>query len=147
QDDRPIQGDVIDVQSRPIAGVEVVLTAGAARDGSVPILARTTTGADGRFRLDRPDVARRSDFLSPGAIWAYRQGQGLGVVDLLRADRPDQVHRLVLEPQEARRLTTRDAGDVPIAGARAVPRLVQTERTGYLGVTIPDEWLDRLSVA
>ena len=80
-------------------------------------------------------------------IWAnhVRPGQGLGVVDLIRADRPEQAHRIVLEPQEVRRLTIRDAGNEPIAGARVAARLVQTERTGYLGTTIPDEWLDRLS--
>jgi hypothetical protein len=145
QDKAPIAGDVVDAQSRPVAAAEVVLTAGPARDGSVPILARTTTGADGRFRLTRPDPTRLRDFRSPGVIWAHRPGQGLGVVDLIRADKPDQAHRLILEPQEVRRLTIRDADGRPIAGARVAARLVQTERTGYLGVTIPDEWLDRLA--
>jgi hypothetical protein len=147
QDRQHIAGEVVDAQSRPIAGAEVVLTAGPARDGSVPVLARTTTGPDGRFRLERPDAARSRDFLSPGVIWAYRPGQGLGVVDVIREDKPEQAHRIVLEPQEIRRLTIRDPGDKPVAGARVAARLVQTERTGYLGVTVPDEWLDRLAVA
>jgi hypothetical protein len=145
QQSRPISGEVVDNRSRPIAGAEVILTAGPARDGSVPILARTTTGSDGRFSLKRPDVARRRDFVSQGAVWAYRPGHGLGVVDLIRADKPGQVHRLVLEPQEIRRVTIRGADGQPLAGVRAAARLVQTERTGYLGVTIPDEWIDRLA--
>ena len=33
----------------------------------------------------------------------------------------------------------------PIAGARVAPRLVQTEKTSYLGIRIPDGWLERLS--
>ncbi len=58
QDRQPVAGEVVDAQSRPIAGTAVVLMGGPTRDGSVPILGRTTTGADGRFRLERPDAAR-----------------------------------------------------------------------------------------
>src|SRR5262245_31250047 len=83
RDKAPIGGEVVDARSRPVPAAEVVLTAGPARDGSVPILARTTTGPDGHFRLVRPDPARLRDFRSPGVIWAYRPGQGLGVVDLI----------------------------------------------------------------
>jgi hypothetical protein len=110
-------------------------------------LSRAKTGADGRFRLDRPDRARTREFLSPGVIWAYRPGLGLGVVDLLRADRPTQSHRIILEPQEPRRLTIRDADGHPVAGAPVTARLIQSEQTGYLGSTIPDDWLDRLAAA
>ena len=140
-----LTGSVVTPDGRPVPEAEVVLTAGAARDGSVPVLARTTTGRDGRFRLDRPDPARLRDFLSPGVIWAYRPGYGLGIADLLRADKPDQPHRLVVEPQDVRRLTIRDPDGRPVAGARVAARLVQTEHTGYMGVTIPDGWLDRLA--
>ena len=138
---------MVDPGGKPVAGAEVVLTAGPSPDGSVPILSRTATGADGRFRLDRPDPVRLREFLSPGVIWAYRPGQGLGVVDLIRADQSDQGHRLILEPEEVRRLTMLGDDGRPVVGARVAARLVQTERTGYLGATIPDEWLDRLSTA
>ncbi len=145
QDRQSISGEAVDGQSHPVAGAEVVLTAGPARDGSVPILARTTTGPDGRFRLERPDATRCRDFHSTGAIWAYRPGHGLGVVDLIREDQPERVHRLLLETQEIRRLTIRGADGRPVAGARVAARLVKTERTGYIGATIPDEWLNRLA--
>lgn len=144
---REIAGTVVSPDDRPVAGIEVVLTAGPAPDGSVPILARATTGADGRFRLGRPDAVRAREFLSPGVIWAYRPGLGLGIVDLVREDRPDRSHRMIVEPQEPRRLTIRDADGRPVAGARVFARLVQSEQTGYLGAAIPDEWLDRLAAA
>ncbi len=140
-----ITGTVVDPSGRPIAGAEVVFTAGEAPDGSVPILATTATDAAGAFRLDRPSADRRRGFLAPGVVWAYKAGLGLDVVDLIRVDRPDQVHRLVLEPQELRRVTIRDAEGKPIAGLKTAARLGETERTGYLGVTVPDDWNDRLT--
>ena len=112
----PIAGDVVDARSRPIAEAEVVLTAGPAP------MARYRSSPDedrrGRAVPTRWPRSRRSrrGFLSPGAIWAYRPGKGLGVVDLIRADKPDQAHRLVLEPQAIRRMTIRDADTKPIAG-------------------------------
>jgi hypothetical protein len=140
-----IGGAVVDPTGQPVAGAEVVLTAGGASDGSVPILAKTATDASGGFRLDRPSAEHRRGFLAPGVIWAYKAGLGLGVVDLSRADRPDQVHRLVLEPQEFRRVTIRDSDGKPMAGVKVAARLVETERTGYLGVTVPDDWHRRLT--
>ena len=140
-----ITGVVVDPTGRPIAGAEMVLTAGEAPDGSVPILARTSTDASGGFRLDRGSVEHRRGFLAPGVIWAYKAGLGLGVVDLIRADRPDQVHRLLLEPQELRQVTIRDPDGKPMAGIPVAARLVQTEQTGYLGVTVPDDWHHRLT--
>ncbi len=140
-----IEGLVVDPNGKPVAGAEVVLTAGAALDGTVPILATTTSGPNGEFRIARPIADRRRSFLSPGVIWAYRPGLGLGMVNLVRDDRPVQTHRLVLETQETRRLTLRDADGKPVVNASVVSRLVETERTAYLGVTIPDDWLGRLT--
>src|SRR5271156_2669353 len=142
-----ITGKVVDSNGKPVAGAEVVFTAGAAPDGSVPILAGTTSDASGGFRIERPTADHRRGFMSSGVIWFHKPGLGLGVVDLLRADRPDQVHRLVLEAQEPRRLTLRDADGKPVVGATVAARLVETERTGYLGVTVPDAWLARLTAA
>ncbi|MGP0062326.1 MAG: carboxypeptidase regulatory-like domain-containing protein [Isosphaeraceae bacterium] len=140
-----IAGMVVAPDGKPVGGAEVALTAGVAVDGSVPILSRATTDASGSFRIERPAADRRRGFMSPGVIWVYKPGMGLGVVDLLRADRPDEVHRLVLEPQQPRRLTLRDADGQPVVGASVAARLVETERTGYLGVTVPDAWLARLT--
>jgi hypothetical protein len=67
------------------------------------------------------------------------------VIDLLRNDRRNQVHRLVLEEAALRRLTVHDTDGKAITGARVAPRIVQTELTSYLGVTVPDDWLERFS--
>jgi len=67
----PIFGAVVDPTGRPVAGAEVVLTSGASPDGSVPILAKTTTDASRGFRLDRPSAEHRRGFLPR----AHRTGQ------------------------------------------------------------------------
>ena len=140
-----LTGSVVTPDGRPVPEAEVVLTAGAARDGSVPVLARTTTGRDGRFRLDRPDPARFATSSRPGVIWAYRPGDGVGIADLIRADKPEQAHRLVVEAGEAASPHDPRPRRPARRRRRVAARLVQTEHTGYLGVTIPDEWLDRLA--
>ncbi len=32
-----------------------------------------------------------------------------------------------------------------MAGADVAPRIIQTEQTSYMGITVPDDWLERLS--
>jgi hypothetical protein len=117
-----ITGTVVDPNGKPVARAEVVLTAGESLDGSVLILAATTSDASGEFRIERPIADRRRGFMLPGMIWVHKPGLGMGVVDLLRADRPDQSHRLVLEPQEPRRLTLRDVDRKPVVGAAVAAR-------------------------
>ena len=53
----------------------------------------------------------------------------------------------MLAPAQPRKLTIRDADGRPIVGARVAPRLVQTERTSYLGGTVPDAWIGTLAAA
>jgi hypothetical protein len=145
QTQAPLAGEVVDAKGHPVPGAEVALAAGPTREGVVPILARARTDGSGRFHLPRlaPETLRGVD--TTGTIWAYKPGLGLGMVDLLRDDRREQVHRLVLEAEAPRRVTIRDSRGQPVAGARVTPRTVQTERTSYLGIVIPDAWLDRLS--
>jgi hypothetical protein len=140
-----IVGCVVDPSDAPIAEADVVFTAGPTRDGAVPILERTTTDASGRFQLVRPSAERLRGHVAPGSIWAYKPGHALAIADLIRGDWPGQERRLVLEPASVRKLTLRDAAGKPIAGARVAPRIVETERTGFMGVAIPDLWVDRFT--
>ncbi len=143
QNNFKITGTVVDERGQPIAGAEVVLCFGVARDGSVPIIAKTTTGDAGEFQINQPAAARRV-LAVDGAIWAHKPGRAVGVVELIIADQPDRSHRLVLAPTETRKLTILDATGKPISGARVAPRLVKTAMTSYLGATLPDGWLARL---
>ncbi len=140
----PIQGTVVDDQGKPVAGAEIALSPGVARDGSVSIVATTVTDLMGRFRVEDRGVFR-SKLYREGAIWAHKPGLAIGVVELIREDQTDRTHRLVLEPSQARKITVRDAGGNAIKGARVAPRVLETDRTSYLGNSLPDDWLERLS--
>ncbi len=140
-----VRGVVVDDHGVPIAGAEIALSAGVARDGSVSILATTVTDEMGQFRVEDPGAAR-SNLYREGAIFAHKPGLGLGVVELIREDQPERVHRLVLEPFQARKITIGDVGGNAINGARVAIRVIEEDQTGYMGVTVPDAWLERLSV-
>ncbi|QEH35537.1 Dioxygenase [Aquisphaera giovannonii] len=142
-----VVGEVVDAAGRPVAGAEVALAAGTLRDGSVPVLAAGTTDGSGRFHLRRPPGARAGGqpVDTAGAVWIRKDGFGLGVSDLLREDRDDRVHRVTLEPAAARRVTVVDEKGAGIPGVRIAPRIVVAEGTNYLGVAVPDAWLDRLA--
>ena len=145
QVDPTIMGAVADGNDEPVAQAEIVFTAGPALDGAVPILERATTDASGRFRLVRPSAERLRGFAAPGSLWAYKPGHALAIADLVRGDWPGQIHRLVLEPASTRKLMMRDAAGKPVSGARVAPRIVETEQTGFMGVAIPDLWIDRFT--
>jgi hypothetical protein len=142
----PILGQVVDAQGKPVAGAEVALTAGMSREGTVEVVAAIQGDEAGRFSI-KSDGLPRPDLALQGILWAFKYGAelALGTDDLLRNDRTDQVHRIVLEAPKPRKVALRDDAGRPLAGARVAPRLVQTEQGRYQGLLIPDLWLDRLA--
>jgi hypothetical protein len=143
----PILGQVTDARGKPVGGAEVVLTLGPSREGVVPVVAGTRANDAGRFTFKAVEFARYPDIGRCGTLWACKPDAALslGIDDLFRNDRPDQVHRIVLEVAKPRKLTLRDDAGRPLAGVRVAPRLLQTEQTRYYGVAIPDAWLDRFT--
>ncbi len=139
----PVGGAVVDAKGHPVAGVEVVVSPGQSRDGTVPIVAETRSDEAGRFTFDRQAVAT---CLETGTLWALKPGLGLGMDDLVRDNQTGTTHRIVLESPQARTLTIVDAVGKPLVGARVAPRLVQTSQTRHMGVLVPDAWLSRLGV-
>ena len=93
----PVTGLVVDAKGLPVAGAEVALAAGMTRDGSVPVLSQTRSDQAGKFHFPRPAPEKLASVDTTLTLWAHKPGLALGVVDLLRSDRRDQVHRLVLE--------------------------------------------------
>jgi hypothetical protein len=144
----PITGQVVDPGGKPVPGAAVVLSSGMARDGALPVVAGVRTDEAGRFTFKPTEFGNHPEIGQMGTIWVRAEGSdlALGIDDLLRNDRPGQVHRIVLEPAKVRRVTLRDSMNRPVAGARLSPRLVQTGSSRYDGIAIPDPWLDVLSV-
>ena len=140
-----IAGEVVDSKGKPVPGAEVAFSVGMTRDGAVPVMRRTETDHAGRFHFPRLANESLEGSDAPGTIWVDKPGLGLGVMDLLRDDRRDQVHRIVLEPEAPRRLTIQDATGRPVAGLRVSPRVLQRDRTRFEGILVPDDWFDRMS--
>ena len=115
------------------------------RDGSVPVLSQTRSDQAGKFHFPRPAPEKLASVDTTLTLWAHKPGLGLGVVDLLRNDRRAQVHRIVLEATGTAPADHSRCRWKADRGARVAPRIVQTEQTSYLGVTVPDDWLERFS--
>jgi hypothetical protein len=136
----PISGTVVDEKERPVPGVEIVLTAGHDRHGRVPIVGRARSDDAGRFALDGSARTRLLPTRENAALWGYKPGHGLGIVDLYRAGGIDRPQRMVLSAPSARRMTVLDEAGKPVAGASVSPCRVTTGQTSYFGVLMPDDW-------
>ena len=69
-----VPGVVVEPAGKPMSDIEVVLAGRRLADESVPTLARTTTDAQGAFRLE-VDRQRLTGIGPVRAIWAYRPGR------------------------------------------------------------------------
>jgi hypothetical protein len=134
----PIEGTLVDADGRPARGVEIVLTQGQRRDGTVPILGRATTDAQGHFQVSLPVLSERiqSDFFP--SLFAYRPGSALAGWTIQPAG--VEAARLVLQPTGHRTITVKGEGGKPLAGVRLAPYLRQ-----YAGLDrrVPTGCLDR----
>ena len=141
-----ITGDVVDGAGKPVVGADVVFSAGMDIDGSVPILERATTDESGRFSMAKPVGKRLLGFAAQGVIWrgnrASDSGSSTWTGGIDRAGLFDSSWSRLT----SRTLNFRDNDGKPIAGLRVAPRLVRTDRTIFDGVTIPDEWLEAITV-
>jgi hypothetical protein len=140
-----VPGVVADPAGKPVPDVEVVLAARKLPEGLVPTLARTTTDAEGAFRLE---VARRRlQGIGPiRVIWAYRAGRTIALHRAeLAGDGASTPVRLTLAEPWKRMVTIRDPEGRPLAGVRVAPLLCAMDGRGLF--LTPDDWLERLTVA
>jgi hypothetical protein len=73
QSPAPFEGTAVDAEGRPVSGLEILLLRGQLRNGSVPILARSSTDAQGRFRLNLPPAGERAPSWFVPSLFAYRR--------------------------------------------------------------------------
>jgi hypothetical protein len=144
-DSMTVPGVVVDSAGKPVSDVEVVLAARKRPEGSVPTLVRTTTDAQGAFRLE---VARQRllGIWPVRVIWAYRPGRTIAMhrAELAGNGASPSVRLTLAEPFE-RTATIRDPEGRPLAGVRLAPVLFALN--GRAQFLTPDDWLERLTVA
>src|SRR5262249_45763772 len=148
--DPQVVGTVVNDSGQPQEGVPVWLSAGAKGDGTVPALGRTTTDAQGRFRLAIPPLPPVRSSYEPLAVWAHAPGMvpaRHSVPWVTFVDR-DEVALTLTAPME-RAITLIGPDGKPAAGADVVPSSFYATEKGYFGtlLTCPDELAKRLRTA
>jgi hypothetical protein len=136
----PIEGTLADADGRPVSGVEIVLTQGQRRDGTVPILGRATTDAQGHFQLSLPALSERTQSDVYPTLFAYRPGSALTGWSTVQPVGVEPT-RLVLQPAGHRTITVKGEGGKPLAGVRLAPYSI-----GGTSASPPDRLADRLEV-
>jgi len=114
----PLEGTVVDEQSNPVAGAQVVFFAPPPLEGNVdPVEVRTNTDAGGRFRLTSPPLGRVA--MNGVHVWAYRAGSAITAV-------PSYLPplNLVLRKPEPRTIKIEGPDGRPVAGALVSPRVI-----------------------
>jgi hypothetical protein len=137
----PFEGTVVDAEMKPVAGVEVLLSQGQRRDGTVPVLGEATTNAQGRFQLKAQGLAEPTLNTFLPSLFAYRPGSGLGLLRVPVQRPGPEANRLVLQAAGRRTVTLRGEGGRPLAGVRLAPYEV-----GVRGTFLPDALVERFEV-
>ena len=139
-----LSGVVVDAAEKPLSDVDVVLWARIPADGTAPTLARTTTDAQGAFRLEialqpLPGLAPRR------FIFAYQPGRSVAVqeVDLTGDEAPAPVRMTLAEPSR-RTLTILGPDDRPACGCSCCARSLRIRPQGLFQT--PDDRLERLTI-
>ncbi|MGO9466024.1 MAG: carboxypeptidase regulatory-like domain-containing protein [Isosphaeraceae bacterium] len=140
-----VHGVVLDPRGKPLAKADVaVAVAALVLNQSCPILARTSSGAEGAFRLEVPRhwFSRPATFLS---LWAYHPEFAVGVRRVEKpADGPTPTVSISLAEPSKRTFSVLGADKMPMAGVRLCPRLYNGG--GASLIQTPDEWTERLTV-
>jgi hypothetical protein len=142
----PLSGRVLDSDGQPVAGVEVWLSGIGARDFARPILARTKTDADGRFRLIAPN-----DDPSQGTnrgVWVHQPDKGWAgqAVDLKKPPAAGALElKMAKGPATTIRVLGPDGKPVPSARVSLVNLKVEGGFPPTSSFPVPDELAARLA--
>ncbi len=143
-----IQAEVVDQDGRRLPGADVLINVRYSRgaDDQESTSEPLKTNGEGRVRLElareRPGAKLYSTY-----VWAHQPGRALATAAvLLGGNSPPAPIRLTLEKPARQTVTILGSDDRPIAGLRVSPiSVVYTNRRSF-PATVPDEWLDRLTV-
>lgn len=142
-----VAGRVVGADDRPAGRVEVLVSGLGGIDGTLPILARTRTDAEGHFRVTVPAEEDPNQANSPLAVWANRPGEGVGAVGVSR-QKPPAEGSVAVKLGPPAHLDVRVLGPrgEPIEKAVVVPRMLRINGGLPPGWSIPpDELAARLA--
>jgi len=143
-----IQVEVVDPEGHRLSGADVAVTVWYSRGSgdSESVLERTRTDGAGQVQLE---VARER----PGAIvqfanvWAYQPGRAIATTAvLLRGKASPPLTHLTLDQPAKWTITVLGPDDRPIAGLRLTPHSLRRTDRGRTRLTVPDGWLEPLTV-
>jgi hypothetical protein len=142
-----IQAEVVDSQGHSLPAVDIGVTIGYLRgsEAAKTVFERTMSNGQGQVRLE---VARERPIgiVSYAYVWAYQPGRSVAatIIDLTVRTPPPPV-RLTLEKPAKWTITVRDPDDRPLAGLRIAPYALRPAGRRSFWLTVPDEWVDRLT--
>lgn len=141
-----LQAEVVDSQGHPLPAVDTGVTIGYQR-GSKSTMVFEQTKADGKGQV-RLEVARRRPIgiVSHAYVWAHQPGRSVAaaLVNLGVRTSPPPVP-LTLEEPAKREMTILGPDDRPMRGLRIAPYAFRSAGRSRRSLTVPEEWVDRLT--
>ena len=134
---RPLSGDVVDIQGKPVADAQVVLYSPPTTYGEGdPVEVHSATDAQGKFSLKFPPFKRI--VVNGVTLFAYQPGMAITANAYMRPP-----YRLVLEKPSPRTVMVLGADGQPVAGARVALRLIHVFGKG--NAELPTSLADTLA--
>ena len=140
---------MVDADGRAAAGAEFIAQVTYSRGpADIEVISERAKGdANGhsRFELARLRAGSRVYY---ARVWAYQEKCAVAMSNtiVLGGRTPPPIVRLTLEPPSDKTITIIGADQMPVAGLRVAP-IVLRKADGRLNwFTIPDEWIERLTV-
>lgn len=142
-----VSGVVVDSAGKPMEGADVWLTGTGTFGEKTPVLSRTTTDAQGAFRVAIPPDPTGRRWSEALVVWAHRIGSAVAGRSFQRTKPPgpEGVMFALGVPAEAR-FRVVDPDGHPVEGARLSPFIARLGGTRSLAM-LPDALADRLAVA
>ena len=144
-----IQADVVDADGRAGAGAEIIAEVTYSRGpGDLEVLLERAKG-DGnghaRFELARQ---RPGSSIYFARVWAHQEKWAVAMSNtiVLGGRTPPPVVRLTLDRPSDKTITIVGVDQMPVAGLRVAPVVLRKADGRLAWFTIPDEWIERLTV-
>ncbi len=143
-----VQVDAVDADGHAAAGAEIVAQVTYSRGPSdIEVISeRAKSDGNGHARFELAQE-RRGARLYYARVWAYQEKCAVAMSNniMLGGRTPAPAVRLTLDRPTDRTVTIVGADQMPVAGLRVAPVLLRQADGRFAWVTIPEEWIERLT--